>query len=274
MRVGVVGSGSMGVRHAATWRELGEPVVGYSPTPAHRARLAERGDVVDSLNELLNSVDVVDICTPTDTHAELAAAAAQFGHAVICEKPIARTIEQALHMLELPVPLFVGHLLRYFRPHSAARNSAGNVRAIEMYRAVDSPPAGSWLWDERRSGGVLVDLMIHDLDYARWVAGDVVAVRAEKHGLERAEVWLDHQSGARSHIVNQWGGSPRYTAEIDGVPVPSGDAGEAFRDQFTDFRNAITTGSTPRVTASDAVAALRIALAAEESARTGRSTNP
>lgn len=268
MRVGIVGSGSMGVRHAATWCELGEPVVGYSPTAAHRARLADYGRVLDSLPELFDSVDVVDICTPTDTHAELAAAAAGHGLPVICEKPIARTIAQAERMLALSVPLFVGHLLRYFGPHAAAGKAA---RSVEMYRAVEPPPAESWLRDEERSGGVLVDLMIHDLDYARWVAGEVISVRARKDGIERAEVWLEHAGGVRSHIVNQWGGIPQDRAEIDGVLVPAGDADQAFRDQFTDFRAAISTGATPRVTAADAVAALRIALAADESARMGRS---
>jgi myo-inositol 2-dehydrogenase / D-chiro-inositol 1-dehydrogenase len=269
MRIGVVGSGSMGARHAVTWRELGESVAGYSPTPAHRARLADYGRVLDSLPALLDSVDVVDICTPTDTHLELAIAAAERELPVICEKPIARTIADAERMLELPVPLFVGHLLRYFGPHAAARKSG--VRSIEMYRAVEPPAADSWLRDEKRSGGVLVDLMIHDLDYVRWVAGEVVSVRARKDGIERAEVWLEHAGGAQSHIVNQWGGDPADRAELDGVVVPTGDAGQAFRDQFTDFRTAISTGSTPRVTAADAVAALRIALAADESARTGRS---
>jgi myo-inositol 2-dehydrogenase/D-chiro-inositol 1-dehydrogenase len=268
MRIGVVGSGSMGARHAATWRELGEPVVAYSPTPEHRVRLADYGRVVETLPVLLNSVDVLDICTPTDTHAELAAAAAEYGLPVICEKPIARTIAQAEQMLALPVPLFVAHLLRYFAPHAAARKSG--ARSIEMYRAVEPPAADSWLRDEERSGGVLMDLMIHDLDFARWAAGEVGSVRARKYGIERAEVWLEHVGGARSHIVNQWGGIPADRAEIDGVVVPAGDAEQAFREEFTDFRNAISTGDTPRVTAADAVAALRIALAAAESARTGR----
>jgi myo-inositol 2-dehydrogenase/D-chiro-inositol 1-dehydrogenase len=272
MRIGVVGSGSMGVRHAATWRGLDEPVLGYSPTSAHRARLGDYGPVLDSLPELFGAVDVVDICTPTDTHAELASAAAEYGLPVICEKPIARTLQQAEQMLELPVPLFVGHLLRYFGPHAAARGS-GAARSVEMYRAVEPPPVDSWLWDESRSGGVLVDLMIHDLDYARWVAGEVATVRARKYGIEHAEVWLEHATGARSHIVNQWGGTPEDWAEIDGVLLPAGDADQAFRDQLTDFRTAISTGDPPRVTAADAVAALRIALAADESAHTGRSTS-
>jgi len=297
VRVGVVGSGAMGARHLRTWSRLGVARVLFSPTATHRTRLAaDTGSAaVDSLDQLVDSCDVVDLCTPTDTHWELGMAAAAQHRAVICEKPLARTVRQARALLasckDAGVQLFPAHVLRYFRSHAAARQRAydgelGDVQSLSLHRAVDPPAPTSWLRDEERSGGVLLDLMIHDFDYARWVAGEVVSVRAERDdfaGVNRAEAWLTHAGGARSHVVGQWGGivddrfdiigSAGTARSSDAKPDPDGtdEAELAFGAQLADFSNAIRTGKPARVTAADGLAALRIAVAAAESQRTGDS---
>jgi myo-inositol 2-dehydrogenase/D-chiro-inositol 1-dehydrogenase len=126
--------------------------------------------------------------------------------------------------------------------------------------------------------------MIHDFDYARWVAGEVIGVRAERDdfgGVNRAEAWLTHAGGARSHVVGQWGGIVGDRFDITGSagrvrscdmdPDGTDEAELAFDAQLADFSNAIRTGEPARVTAADGLAALRIALAAAESQRTGDS---
>jgi myo-inositol 2-dehydrogenase/D-chiro-inositol 1-dehydrogenase len=296
MRVGVIGSGTMGARHIGAWTALGAEILLYSPTAPRRADLASRSaaTAVDSLDQLLESVDLVDICTPTDTHRELTEHSARAGRHVVCEKPLARRVEDAEAMLEVcaaaGVALFAAHVLRYFPAYANARRAvaAGEIgapRALRLSRAVDWPDDAPWLLDTARSGGVLLDLMIHDLDYARWVAGEVVRVEA---GCERgdriARGWaiLTHESGAVSDVRGAWGTYFQSVFDIDGTDgtlgwdaatAPAGDGPEdaPYRSQLADFAAAIRLGSAARVTAADGLAALRIALAAVESHRTGRS---
>ncbi len=293
VRVGVVGSGSMGARHLESWQRLGAEVVLYSPTAAHRNRLAARTGiaVADDLTSLARAVDVVDICTPTDSHAAIALTALGLGRPVVCEKPLARTVSEAQELLArfdaAGVPLFVAHVLRYFDVYASARNSVcagaiGAVREMAVRRMVDPPEPGSWLWQPERSGGVLLDLMVHDLDFARWVAGEVRTVRTECTefaGTVRGEVWLRHANGASSYVLGQWGGTSDDGFEIAGgsgrlcsdeIPAQFDAADRAFDAQFADFQRALRTGESTRVSAGDGVAAVRIALAAMESQRTGR----
>jgi predicted dehydrogenase len=216
--------------------------------------------------------------------------------------------------------LFAAHVLRYVPEYVAARarvvdGSLGPPAVIRLKRAAFRPghPAEHWLFDPTRSGGMIVDLMIHDYDFARWVAGDVVAVHARsaaamrpERPVEHAYVILTHASGAISHVTGSWaygrptfrtglsiacaGGLIEYDSE-DGAPLApyvhraSDDQGavgisrplldeDPFRTQVREFATAIGGGPGPRVTAADGLAALRIALAAAESARTGRVLDP
>src|SRR5450756_1935690 len=94
LRVGVVGTGFIGETHVAAWAAEGiDAGRAAALGDRHGARVAE------SLDELFGAVDVVDICTPTHLHAEVAIAAARAGRHVICEKPMARTLADAEAML-------------------------------------------------------------------------------------------------------------------------------------------------------------------------------
>jgi myo-inositol 2-dehydrogenase/D-chiro-inositol 1-dehydrogenase len=297
MRVGVVGSGSMGARHIESWQRLGADVLVWSPTPAHRDRLAARAGIVAAadLTSLARGADVVDICTPTDSHAAIALAALGSGRPVVCEKPLARTVTEAADLVRrfeaAGVPLLVAHVLRYFDVYASARNAVrageiGAVRELTVRRVVDPPAPGSWLWQPERSGGVLLDLMVHDLDFARWVLGEVRAVRAEcgeAEGTVRGAVWLTHVNGATSYVLGQWGGATADEFEIMGsagrlrsaelvrrVSAQFDAAARAFDRQFADFSAGLETHAATRVSAADGVEAVRIALAAAESQRTGR----
>lgn len=249
LTAGLIGTGLMGRTHAQGWQTLpGVLTCVYAPDEhAHRFAREFSLHPCTDMNELLARVDIVDLCTPTPTHHDLAVQAARAGRHVICEKPLALTLAQADAMMAecrtAGVRLFVAHVLRFFPQYRAAwdhvqSGSIGEPRVLRLSR-VSSPPApGSWLLDEAQSGGVPLDLMIHDLDYARWVAGEVTRVYAAGNshsGRVMVQGTLTHSSGAVSLIEGGWAAPPGvFRTALDlagtlGVIEWSSDAPAALR---------------------------------------------
>ena len=298
MRVGIVGPGYIGARHIEAWRHLGVTLHGYARTRSRRAEVAPAYPEVtwhESLDALLAAVEVVDVCTPTDTHAEVVLLAAAAGKHVVCEKPLARDLAEADAMIaacaDAGVQLHVAHVGRYAGGYAEARQAVlegevGDLRALKLYRGGAAPGWAEWFADPDRSGGVLLDLGIHDIDFARWVAGDVVTVTGEMTGPGQGRALLTHAGGARSEVTAEWGepGRPfRTTFEIagtDGSLRHDSTADHHTRvadptvEMLDEFRAAIRGGPTPRVTVADAKAALCTALAAAESARRPTAHDP
>ena len=245
------------------------------------------------LDALLREVDIVDVCSPTGSHPEVVAEAARAGRHVICEKPLARSAPEAAEMVAVcasaGVQLHPAQVVRFFPRYAAARAAVaqgeiGTVRALQLTRRGPAPES-DWFRDEAQSGGVLLDLCVHDVDFARWVAGEVVAVVAETRlgtgGTARAEMTLEHAEGARSRVTGEWLPGDQACGSSF---VLSGSRGELregrahepveasedpFVTQLRELASAVTGGPAPRVTAADAVAAVEICTAALESARTG-----
>jgi predicted dehydrogenase len=256
--VGIVGAGFMGVVHAAAWAATDATVTGVLPGPATpREQVTDRLGlpVYPDLPALLGDVDVVDVCAPTDVHHELVLAAAAAGRNVICEKPLARTVAQGEAMVaacrDAAVTLLVGHVVRFFPEYAATkaavdRGDVGTPAVLRLSRSsfqprrpTDSfadpgsakrsggPTASNWYLDEARSGGLVLDLMIHDLDFARWVAGDVASVYAKRVRSAHAAAQTDHalailrhRNGALSHVEASWAHPPpvfRTSGEIAGT---------------------------------------------------------
>jgi myo-inositol 2-dehydrogenase / D-chiro-inositol 1-dehydrogenase len=328
MRIGIIGTGSMGHAHAPSWqylKEIGAELVGVVANRAGTAEaFAEKYGIkaYTSYEALLQDVDIVDLCVPTNLHREMTVAAAQAGKHVICEKPIALTIEDAKTMIavckQAGVRLFIAHVLRFVAPYSAAKAAIaaghlGNLGVMRLKRVGYQPrkAVDNWFIDESRSGGMMLDLMIHDYDYARWLAGDVSRVFAKSVRAARPDapgdyalVTLRFANGTIAHIEGGWAYPPGFfrtsmdiagtggviewssddsetfqyhladapQAEIAEVAVPlSAAADSPFTAQLRHFYEAIQTGAETLVTAADGLAALQIGLAARESARTGKS---
>jgi predicted dehydrogenase len=324
MKVGIVGVGFMGTTHAAGWAETPATIVGFTAETSREANvLANRynAKVYRSLDEMLPDVDVVDICSPTHLHHEMALKAAAAGKHIVCEKPLARTTGQAQEIVnacrKAGVQLLVAHVVRFFPEYALAHSAVmegqiGKPGVIRLHRGSYRPkkPAGNWFLDEEKSGGILMDLMIHDYDYARWVAGEVESVSArrvtEVHPdapVDYGLVILSHLSGALSHIAGAWAYPPptfRTHLEIAGdrgliefdsdstapiqnlilraggsdapdVALPSSPVGESpYTTQIKEFYNVLAEGKTPRVSATDGLVAVQIAEAALESAHSGQ----
>src|SRR3954454_8607107 len=189
-RVGIVGTGGMGSYHVAQWHRLPVESVSYFDLVRERAEAQAKrfgGTVYDSLDELLQHVDVVDVCTQTPEHAGVVIAAAAAGKHVITEKPMARSIADAEAMIaackKAGVRLFVAHVVRFFPEFARAKavldsGELGTPGVIRTVRGGDFPGWNSWYGDFAQSGGVIMDLAIHDLDYVRWCFGDITRVFA------------------------------------------------------------------------------------------------
>lgn len=323
MRVGIVGTGFMGTTHAAAWAETPATLTGFvaEASPEAQPLAAQHNTrVYPSFDALLTEVDVIDLCTPTHLHHPMALQAAAAGKHIVCEKPLARTVAQGREMIaacrNANVKLLVAHVVRFFPEYALARQTVasgqiGRPAVIRLARGSYRPtkPAGNWFFDFEKSGGMLLDLMIHDFDYARWLAGEVESVFAKSvshthsgAAIDYALAILKHTSGALSHVTGAWAYPPptfRTRLEIAGdagliefdseatAPIevllqkPDSDAPDVglpasplrespYTTQMKEFYAALTENHPVRVSAEDGLAALQIALAAIESAQTGR----
>jgi len=323
MRVGIVGAGGMGRVHTTAWQTTPAQVVGYRDIRPERAEnYAQRygGRAYESLDALLADVDVISCTTPTDVHYEIVMAAARAGKHVICEKPLARTLAQGREMVavcrDAGVKLLVGQVVRFFPEYDRAKRAIdggmiGKPAVLRFSRCVSQPrlSVDNWFVDFSRSGGLILDLMVHDFDQARWMAGEVTRVYAKALSVARPEVGVDHAlailthaSGAITHVEGSWAYPPIFTTtfevagseglltfdaesskpiqflrhqqvntEIPEVPLPSNPLLESqYVTEIKAFYEAIAHGAPVRVSAVDGLAAIQIALAAIESAQTGR----
>lgn len=317
LRVGMVGAGGIANAHIAAWLHVGADVAVHSlhGAPALVARHGG-GRVVDSLDELLAAVDVVDVCTPTYAHPEIVFAAAAAGRHVLCEKPLALDVATAEAMARAcsaaGVQLYPGHVVRYFPEYAAMQaavaDGAVGTPAVLRFDRCGARPQRAWFADPQLSGGIIMDQMIHDLDFARWVGGEVSSVHARLSdsapgtatGVVSAHVVARHEGGAISTVTGTWArpgtrfrygfhvagtdGMLSYDSAADpslrtdtGTPDAAGQllpdvslVESPFIAEIREFAAAFAGGPEPRVSAADGVAAVRIAAAANASLASGR----
>ncbi|GHF52793.1 putative dehydrogenase [Deinococcus metalli] len=315
-RVGLIGTGVMGSVHAQAWAQRpGVLVAVYTPDERARAFAAQHGlHASPTVDGLLSEVDVVDLCTPTPTHVDYAVQAARAGRHVICEKPLARTLDDADRMIQAcregGVRLFVAHVLRFFPQYRAAweqvqAGAIGSPRVLRLGRLSSPPPAGSWLLDEAQSGGVPLDLLIHDLDYARWIAGEVrsvCAVEARRGSRVTVHATLTHAGGAVTLVEGGWAAPPgvfrthldiagtagviEWTSaaapplqahgvaapppEQDGAALPDLGADDPYAAELWHAYDALESGTPFLIEPGDARASLAVALAVGRSIQTGQ----
>ena len=324
MRFGVIGAGTMSRVHGEALSKIaGVEVIAFGAPrfPDATRTLATQLDA-----ELLLSaeavvdrsdIDAVVVAVPTDKHHEIAIAAAQTGKHVICEKPLARTLADGTALIEATeragVKLAVGQVVRYFPEYAAARDvvisdQIGTPGIARTTRGAGFPQVPSnWYASLERSGGVVLDMMIHDFDWLRWTFGPVERLHARglayanRPSRDMAMVILRFTSGAMGYAEGSWSypSGFRTTLEISGsdgllrtssrsstpltyemfpaadaqagVALPVGGSEETpYITQMRDFVRWFGGGPAPRCSPIEALEALRIGLAALESVRTGK----
>ena len=210
LRIGLVGYGFMGRTHTNGYKRANDffdleyrPVLkaicgrnqenaqafaqqwGYESVEADWQKLVERDDI-----------DVIDICTPNNTHHDIAIAAAKAGKMVLCEKPLARTLAEAQEMVEVINETGVKNTVWYNYRRVPAVTLAkqlideGRLGRIFHFRgqflqdwtiSADLPQGGAALWRldvEAAGSGVTGDLLAHNIDTAMWLNGAITRVVA------------------------------------------------------------------------------------------------
>ena len=136
-------------------------------------------------------IDVVDICLPTDLHAEVTVAALGNGKHVLCEKPMALTIPECERMMAAAAGgdrlLMIGQVLRFWPEYEELQKFVqsgeyGPIRSATFVRRSGLPDWSRWLTDESRSGGAVLDLLLHDIDQAALLFGMPQRVAAKSMG--------------------------------------------------------------------------------------------
>ena len=176
LRIGLVGFGGMGKVHASNYEHIkSAKLVAVCDSVNEVNRLDVT--VYKSIEEMLTheQLDVVDICTPTFTHKEHVIKALNANCHVICEKPIALSLQDAQSMYDLAKSksrqLMVGQVLQFATPMNVLRdlvnnNTYGQALDATFLRLSACPrwATDSWLMDKDKSGLIPFDLHIHDLD--------------------------------------------------------------------------------------------------------------
>lgn len=317
LKVGLIGAGGISRVHADAWRALG--VAGYVTSLAGAEEIAEEYgfELVDDVDTLIGLVDVVDIVTPSSTHADFALQAITQGRHVICEKPLAATADAAAALAraaeEAGVRLFPAHVVRYMGEYRRIKEGIGSGRigtvAVQRFSRAGSAPQAPWFFSESTGGGLIRDLMIHDIDQALWFAGPVASVYAVQNpptvddrvpAPVTSHIVLTHRNGVISHIHGSWvtPGMPfRTSVEVAGsegrlrydsaedhasrtdTVLTAGDTDylppmspqeSPYYAEIADFVSALRHDRDARVTPSDGIEAVSVAEAAYDSIAAGK----
>jgi myo-inositol 2-dehydrogenase / D-chiro-inositol 1-dehydrogenase len=267
VRIGVVGVGRIGRMHASL---LMHQVPGASVAMVHDAHEDTARGVADELgvaaagevDDLLRAddVDAVAICSSTDTHADLIVGAARAGKAIFCEKPVSLylgEVDRALAAVdEAGVPFQIGFNRRFDPAHASVAEAVadGTVGEPQLARITSRDPAPPPMAYVRGSGGIFLDMTIHDFDMARFVVGSEVvevyargAVRvdpgfAEADDVDTAVVVLEHANGCLTTIDNSRQAVYGYDQRVEVF----GSAGVASSENPTEHTGIVRTAEGMR----------------------------
>ena len=238
LKIGLLGCGRIGQVHARSISQIdGAKVTAVADAfEAPAKALADKtGAAVMGPKDLIASteVDAVVIGTPTDTHFDLIHAAASAGKAIFCEKPVdmsAERIRDCIKAVEAAGVPFMTAFNRRFDPNFAsvqARIADGEIGGIEIVTIQSRDPSPPPISYVKSSGGLFRDMMIHDLDMARFLLGEepvtiyatgasLVDPEIGKAGdVDTAAVTLTTKSGRICQITNSRRASYGYDQRIE-----------------------------------------------------------
>ncbi len=337
-KIGLIGYGFMGKMHSECYKASGIASVD-AVADVEEDRRAEASaklgcKAFESIDALLDGIDVdaIDVCTPTYLHEEHVVKALNAGKDVFCEKPLSLSMDSCDRILSAAKKsgrkLMIGHVVRFWPECQVLKSVIDSGRLGKPVWATASrlsAPATwawqGWLADPVRSGGAILDLHIHDLDFLAWILGrpkQVVAsgIRTKTGAYDTAlTLLLGHSDGISSQavgclampegfpftsqimVVCEKGtvlfnatASPSLIVRREGKPeeypdVPQTEAGSAeargnvsslggYYNEVLYFLECIRENRVPQViTPEEAAFAVRLCLAARESAETGKVVN-
>jgi predicted dehydrogenase/sugar phosphate isomerase/epimerase len=226
IKVGIIGLGFMGTTHFRIYQEnVKSEVVAVADVNENKlkgdwssvvgnigggdnSRLVNLTGIqtyIDGLELIKNpNIDVVDICVPTFLHKQYITSALKAGKHVICEKPLARTSKEAEEIVELAKKsdkyLMIGMCIRFWPEYQYAYRAVksgalGKVISATFKRVspnISGDAWNNWFMNSTNSGGAILDLHIHDVDFVRYLFGRPKSVTAFGVKGFRTDNGLDH----------------------------------------------------------------------------------
>jgi myo-inositol 2-dehydrogenase/D-chiro-inositol 1-dehydrogenase len=188
LHIGIIGAGRIGRVHAETLAfRLPQAQIMAIADVNHEAAVSLAAHcgipkVAGSCTEILSdpAIEAVLICSSTDTHADLIVAAAKAGKHIFCEKPIAHSLEQIDRALDAVksagVQLQIGFNRRFDANFARVRHAvtSGEIGKPSLMHIISRDPAPPPISYIKVSGGMFMDMTIHDFDMARFLIGDEV----------------------------------------------------------------------------------------------------
>jgi len=310
LKVGIIGFGKMGRKHLESFKRIqGVGICGVYDTDPNKAKEAGVKTCQD-YNGMIKDCDIICVTTPTDTHKKYILEAIAAGKPVFVEKPLCRSVEEADEILKAvkkhKAKVMVGHVVRYFNQYAAIKKAiddgcVGKPAVVRMTRCSKFPKASNnWFNSREKSGGVILDLMIHDIDFLIWCFGYPERVYAKDISLVKlpnmdyALAVIRFKSGVIAHLEASWALSGGFRARVEvagtgglinydsrqpaSLKVEHTD-GEIMREnpvdenanqmEIREFVEYVQNNKKPKITLHDACEALKLSLAALESVKTG-----
>jgi myo-inositol 2-dehydrogenase / D-chiro-inositol 1-dehydrogenase len=280
-RLALIGAGRMGAAHgrALEGAEGIEIACVVDPSDEAAARVAAPRATL----ERLPPVDGFLVAVPTRLHVEVMRALAAHGLPILCEKPCGLTIEETRTIAELGVPVQVAYWRRFVPALRALRESIvagrfGEIVFVSSAQLDETPPPPGFR-DPVSSGGIVVDMGVHEFDQIRWLTGrEIVGVHGVAGAVgfdepvdgdpEFVELSVELEGGIAAAVTLARRYPPGETCRVevigldraervDFVEPPDGDdtIAAALRAQAEDFARGGGAGTT----IEDAVAALAAA---------------
>ncbi|MDI6829454.1 MAG: Gfo/Idh/MocA family oxidoreductase [Armatimonadota bacterium] len=321
-RVVLVGAGHMGKVHSAAYAGMNNAklvgIMDIREDAANELATAHDTEAFTDFDEMLASTDadVVDVCVPTPWHKEYVIRAAEAGKHVVTEKPMARTLEDCREMIKAAeksgVIFMPAHVLRFFPEFATAKmqvdaGAVGDPAVVRTTRGGGFPHGwNEWYANFEWSGGVVLDLIIHDFDWLRWTFGEAERVFAKglvNRGLgfiDYALVTIRFKSGVIAHVEGTWANPSGFSVKVEiagcagliefnnkttaplviarkkedrhggGVAIPESPTTQnPYFLELQHFIDCVESGTKPSITPEDGMKAVEISLAALESIKTG-----
>jgi predicted dehydrogenase len=297
-KVGVVGVGHLGSRHARIYAESpAAELVGVADLDLDRARAVAAAHgvrAVTDFRELASEIDAASVAVPTVSHREVSRELLEAGIHVLVEKPIASSMAEARDMVDLAnekkLVLAVGHTERHNPAVEALLRGTREPRFIEVHRLGSFSPRSLDI-------DVVLDLMIHDLDVVSTLVGvevsslEAVGVPVLTGRIDIANARLRFANGCVANMTasrvsqekirklrcfeperyvsvdyqKQEAVSYRLVRSKGAAPEIRREdldvvSDEPLRRELEDFLRAVATGASPKVTGEDGLKALELAL--------------
>ncbi|MBI4580116.1 MAG: Gfo/Idh/MocA family oxidoreductase [Planctomycetes bacterium] len=335
IRVGLVGAGFIGRNHfnqyekmtdrarvvalcdadadrrAGDWSKVGGNLADAQGTKRDLGNIRPYTDWRQLVDE--SAIDLIVICVPTYLHRDITLAALKAGKHVLCEKPMALTVEQCDEMIAAarpPARFMIAQCIRFWPEYVWLKQTMdegmfGPLRAIHLRRQTSAPTYSldNWITNPELSGGAVLDLHVHDVDYCLHLLGRPRSVFAQGYqrsggGVDRVHASWSYGRSIVVQIEAFWDLHPGFTFNMGftavfedasvmwdsktGVPLtvyqrdrdpqtPEMPTEDAYYGEINHLVSCIERGTDPTITtpreSRDAVA---IALAEKKSALSGQ----